>query len=249
MIVLSSPPPRKAARRFFLCLTILGALGFLLKGAVDFGQLPEAWNNPDRLAVLNIVMSIAMGLAGMAAAAWQIVHDFTGPEPLQRLVATEETLAIKTLGKPTLFVKRRNCAALSHDGSIVILNDGSHVSVHAYGADKREIDTFIRSLYELWWPGLIRADVQAYLKHREPRIWPLLFLPIATIPLLALVIINLDSRDSVLTLTGILFGALIASFGFIGWCFYRVQISIARNQYPLHDANDHPGKDTQHAES
>ncbi|MBL7645239.1 MAG: hypothetical protein JNK74_03510 [Candidatus Hydrogenedentes bacterium] len=238
MIVLSSPPPRKAARQFFLSLTILGALGLLIKGAVDFGQLPEAWSDPDRLAVFNIVIGIAMGLAGMAAAAWQIVHHFTGPEPLQRLVATEETLAIKTLGKPILFVKRRNCIALSHDGSILVLNDGSRVVVHAYGADKREMDAFLRSLYELWWPRLIRADVQAYLKQREPRIWPLLFLPIATTPLFTLVIINLDSRDSVLTLTGILFGALIASFGFIGWCFYRVQISIARNQYPLHDTNE-----------
>ncbi len=249
MIVLSSPPPRKAARRFFLCLTILGALGFLLRGAVDFGQLPEAWNNPDRLAVLNIVMSIAMGLAGMAAAAWQIVLHFTGPEPLQRLLATEETLAIKTLGKPVLFVKRRNCVALSHDGSIVILNDGSRVSVHAYGVEKTNKDAFLGSLYDLWWPGLTRADVQAYLKQREPRIWPLLFLPIFAMPLLALVIINLDSRDSVLTMAGILWGTLITSFGFIGWCLFRVQTSIARNQYTLHDANDHPGKDTQHVES
>lgn len=249
MIILSSPPPKKAARRFFLCLTILGALGLLMKGAVDFGQLPEAWSDPDRLAVLNIVMGIAMGLAGMAVAAWQIVHHFTGPEPLQRLVATEETLAIKTLGKPTLFVKRRNCIALSHDGSILVLNDGSRVSIHAYGAEKREIDTFIRSLYELWWPGLTRAEVQAYLKQREPRIWPLLFLPIATIPLLALVIINLDSRDSVLTLTAILLGTIIVSFAFICWCFYRVQTSIAGNQYPIQDANNHSGKDTQHAES
>ena len=249
MIVLSSPPPRKAARRFFLCLTILGALGLLLKGAVDFSQLPEAWSNPDRLAFFNVLFGLSAGLLGVALLARQIRHSLTTSEPLQRLVVTEETLAIKTLGKPVLFVKRRNCVALSHDGSIVILNDGSRVSVHAYGADKTAKDAFLGSLYDLWWPGLTRADVQAYLKQREPRIWPLLFLPIVTMPLLALAIINIDSRDSVLTLAGILWGTLTASFGFIGWCLYRVQTSIARNQYPLHDANDHPGKDTQHVES
>lgn len=238
MIVLSSPKPRKFARALFIGIAIVVELTLLSIGVIVAGKLPDAWNNPDPLALSNILFQISWVLLGMTIIASKIVQLCTRLVPLQRLVATEETLAIKTLGKPVLFVKRRNCVALSHDGSIVILNDGSRVAVHAYGVDKREQDAFLRSLYDLWWPGLTRADVQAFLKQREPRIWPLLFLPIVAMPLLALIIINLNSNDSLFTLTAILLGTLTASFGFMGWCFYRVQTSIARNQYPLHDAKE-----------
>jgi len=218
-------------------------------GVIAFGKLPGAWNNPDSLALFNILFQIFWILLGMAMVASKIVQLRTRVVPREYLVATNETLAIKTVVKPIVFVRRRDCVALSHNGFMLLMADGRRHYIHACGVDIREMESFLAKLYDLWWPGLTRAHVQAHLKQREPRIWPLLFLPIVTMPLTGLIIVNLDSKDSLLSLTIILLSTIMVAFGFIAWCFYRVQISIARNQYPLHDANDHPGKDTQHAES
>ena len=168
MIVLSSPPPKKFSRYFSIGVGIVAASGIVFTGVVAFTQLPDAWQDPDRAALYSVLLQILMGLVGISAAAWQITQQLTVGDPRQCLVATEETLAIKTVRKPIIFLKRRDCIALAMDGKALVMADGTIHAFYVYGAKADNILAFVDSLYELWWPGLTRAEVREYLTAITP---------------------------------------------------------------------------------
>lgn len=168
MIVLSSPKPLKVTRIFSVSVGILAALGIVFTGLVAFTQLPEAWQNPDRWALCLVILQLIMGLLGTFGAVWQLTSQITVGNPRQCLAATEETLAIKTVRKPILFLKRRDCIALAFDGKTLVMADGKAHVIHVYGAKAESVEAFIDSLYELWWPGLTRAEVRTYLREIAP---------------------------------------------------------------------------------
>jgi len=189
MIVLSSPKPRKITRMYSVSVGILAALGIVFTGVMGFTQLPDAWQDPDRAALYLVLLQIFMGLVGIFAAVWQITQQLTVGDPRQRLVATEETLAIKSIRKPAIFLKRRDCIALAMEGKALVMADGTIHPLYVYGAKADNILAFIDSLYELWWPGLTRAEVREYLTAITPprsrwRILPLygFLIPLLFVP-------------------------------------------------------------------
>lgn len=178
------------------------------------------------------------GILGLLGVAWHFRHQLAGAPPLRCVVATKETLAIKNAGKPAFFAKRRECVALTHDGYLLVFANGSRLAIHVHGASRRESDAFLASLYELWWRGLSIAEVQAHLTRSQPRIWPLLFMAILTIPAMALAVPRLDSTASLLAISSVVLGTLGASFAFMIWCFGRVRKRMETNQYLLHTQED-----------
>lgn len=237
MIILNSPKPKRFGRYIFLGLLMICALGILFSGAVDFGKLRSAWDDPERIALFNAGMQIVAGMIGMIGMAWKLTEQLTVGDPLQRLVATEETLAIKTIGKRIIFLKRRDCIALSHDGYGLVMADGKRHKVHAYGARRETVDAFLASLYELWWPRLTHKEVRDYLKPGNPRRSPMRFLPIYLLMLAPILILRLRLEHAFRDSMAIMLGTIIVT------CILgirenrRVREAILKNQFPL---RDHP---------
>lgn len=238
MIVLSSPSPRKLSLYSSIGCGILAALGIVFTGVVAFTQLPEAWQNPDRSELCWVILQIGMGLIGISAAAWQITQQLTVGDPRQCLVATEETLAIKTVNKPMLFLKRRDCIALALEGKALVMADGTIHAFQVYGTKADNIEAFIDSLYELWWPGLNRAEVRQYLTAITPPRSKWRMLPLYRFLIPVLFVASVYMWESI--------WIPIALFGITMICFAllsaRVLLQRAREEesllYPLVDSDE-----------
>lgn len=238
MIVLRSKPTSTAGRIFWMVCAVLAGMTLLLQGALQFGEILRNWDELEVGDLVSASFQVLFGILSISLAAREFIDRLYNGDSRQCVVATANTLAIKTHGKPIQLIKRDDIVALSTEGRVFIRYDDTAYLITVANTHIMEQDAFLNQLYALWWPGLRRDDVKAYLKQIQPAhpavgcvFFPLTFAATLLIPSVRL----WDNIWIPIALLCVLFICILA----MGWFMIRRQFRAHANwRYPLYDETD-----------
>ena len=238
MIVLRSKPRSGIGRYFFAAVSLLVGVSLLLQAALQFSTASDQWDDLDLDQRLLLIGQLVAGGLGIILAFREFVQKVWGREPRQRLIASEDTFAIASQGRPMRYIKRRDIVALTGNGSSFVTVDGMVHTIPLFELTRKEIEDFLDQLYAHWWPGVVREDVMLYLKRTQP-----------THPLLGGVFITLLCSTVLLIPSIFLWERIwipIALLGVLSVCTLAIGHVLARRheqmsttwRYPLYDETD-----------
>lgn len=168
MIVLRSKPRSGIGRYFFAAISLLVGVSLLLQAALQFSTASDQWDDLDLDQRLLLIGKLVAGGLGIILAFREFVQKVWGREPRQRLIASEDTFAIASQGRPTRYIKRRDIVALTGNGSSFVTVDGMVHTIPLFELTHKDIEGFLDQLYAHWWPGLTREEVILYLQRNQP---------------------------------------------------------------------------------